>query len=387
MTKKPAYEELEQKVKELEKEAADYRQTVEALRKTLDYLENLLNYANTPIIAWDPDCIIRRFNRAFEHLTGRKASEVLGTCIDTLFPEDQRDQAMAHIVRTNSGERWEALGIPILGADETIRTVLWNSAILYAQDGKTAVAAIAQGQDITERKEAQAALENLNRELIKESEERKRLSKRLIELLEKDRQRIARELHDHVGQTLTTLKMDLEMIRKEIRPIDSSLKEWVKNATDKVIQSIKEIKDVAQGLRPSILDNLGLVPAVRALLDEFKHLMDIEIHFFTQGLPERFEPKKDLAIYRIIQEAMTNILKHAKATEVFVNLVKNNGMISLSIEDDGIGFDQKKVTAVPGGRDRMGLMIIRERVIQLGGEFSIESRIGGGTHLLAEIPF
>lgn len=387
MTKKSTYEELEEKVKELEKEAADSRRTRKVLHETRRYLEDLFNYANVPIVIWDSNCRIKQLNHAFEHLAQKSVSEVLGTCIASLFPGNQRDKAMAQVLSTNANERWKDIEIPILCTDGTVRTVLWNSAVLYAKDGKTAIAVIAQGRDITERKKAEAALKDLNKKLIKESDERKRLSKRLIELLEKDRQRIARELHDHLGQTLTVLKMELEIICGKMGPADSSVKGQIESAIDRVIQSIKEIRKITHGLRPSVLDDLGLVPAVRALLDDFGHRVDIEIHFFTQGLPERFEPKKELAIYRIIQEAMINILKHAKATEVFVNLIKNNMMISLNIEDNGIGFDQKKVMTVPERRGRMGLRIMRERVTQLSGEFSIESRIGGGTHLLVEIPF
>jgi len=223
-------------------------------------------------------------------------------------------------------------------------------------------------------------------QLIKESKERKRLSKRLIEMLERDRRRIAMGLHDHIGQMLTTLKMDLEMIWKKMESADSPLKDQIETAINKAGQSIKEIKGVAYGLRPSVLDNLGPIPAVRALLNDVKERGNIEIDFFTQNVPQRFEPEKELAVYRIIQEALTNVLKHAHAKRVFLNLVKKNSVLCLSVEDDGVGFEQDKVMAVPRTKSPMGLMIMRERVVQLDGEFSIESRIGGGTHLLAEIP-
>ncbi len=127
-------------------------QAEKELRETRDYLENLLNYANAPIIVWNPELRITRFNRAFERLTGKSADEVLGSQIDILFPEDRLKEAMAHIRLTMTGERWETVEIPILRKDRTVRTVLWNSATIYAADGAAVVAAIAQGQDITERK-------------------------------------------------------------------------------------------------------------------------------------------------------------------------------------------------------------------------------------------
>jgi PAS domain S-box-containing protein len=135
------------------------RETEEELRETRDYLENLLGYANAPIIVWDPEQRITRFNHAFEDLAGRAAGEVVGKHLELLFPEDERRaQALQLVTRASVGERWRVVEIPILRADGQVRTVLWNSATLYADDGTTPVATIAQGQDITERKEAEDAL-------------------------------------------------------------------------------------------------------------------------------------------------------------------------------------------------------------------------------------
>jgi PAS domain S-box-containing protein len=126
----------------------------EDLRETRDYLDSLIRYANAPIIVWDPAFKITRFNHAFERLTGLRASEVIGASLEILFPKDRREEALAHIQRTEAGERWDVVEIPIHAVDGSIKTVLWNSANVYAADGKTVVATIAQGQDITERLQA-----------------------------------------------------------------------------------------------------------------------------------------------------------------------------------------------------------------------------------------
>ena len=144
----------------------------EALRETRDYLENLLNYANAPIIVWDPAYRIRQFNHAFEKLTERSADEVIGKQLDILFPQDSREESMNYIHKAVSGERLEAVEIPIQQANGFVRTVLWNSATLYAADGKTVEATIAQGQDITERKKAEEALRKVNEELERRVRER-----------------------------------------------------------------------------------------------------------------------------------------------------------------------------------------------------------------------
>jgi len=105
-----------------------------------------------------------------------------------------------------------------------------------------------------------------------------------------------------------------------------------------------------------------------------------------KGIPKRFDKEKELAIYRIVQESLTNILKHAQAKKIFVNLIKKDENFLLSVEDDGIGFDQDKVMKSSKGKGPFGLLIMKERAVQLDGELTIESQAGKGAHLLVEIP-
>jgi PAS domain S-box-containing protein len=136
-----------------EREQAEY-----LLRETSNYLNNLLDYANAPIIVWDPHFRISRFNPAFERLTGYKSNDVIGLGLDILFPENKKTESLQQIARTLSGERWEVVEISIRCIDGEERTVLWNSANVYDTNGKIIIATIAQGQDITERKQAEDAL-------------------------------------------------------------------------------------------------------------------------------------------------------------------------------------------------------------------------------------
>jgi PAS domain S-box-containing protein len=131
------------------------KKAVQDLRETRDYLESLLDHSNAPMIVWDSSFKITRFNHAFERLTGHRAEDVLGSHPDILFPETSRDTSLAYIEKTLYGEHWDAVEIPILRKDGEVRTVLWNSATIYDEEGKIVIATIAQGQDITERKRAQ----------------------------------------------------------------------------------------------------------------------------------------------------------------------------------------------------------------------------------------
>ncbi|MCK4255976.1 PAS domain-containing protein, partial [candidate division WOR-3 bacterium] len=126
--------------------------------ETSDHLNNLIRYTNAPIIVWNPDKKITIFNEAFEEMSGRSEAEMVGQLLDVLFPEESRSDSLRKIESASKGEYWETVEIPILHKDGNIRIGLWNSANIYGEDGKTLIATIAQGQDITERKRTEDAL-------------------------------------------------------------------------------------------------------------------------------------------------------------------------------------------------------------------------------------
>jgi signal transduction histidine kinase len=194
------------------------------------------------------------------------------------------------------------------------------------------------------------------------------------------------ELHDHIGQIMTSLKINLEILNDELKTANPGLVSKTKTIEQRVVETLKEIKNISHGLRPSILDALGLVASLRELFNDIQKGTDIEIKFFNKAIPKRLNPEKALTIYRIVQEGLTNIIKHAQAKEVFVNLTKKDKKLLLSVEDDGVGFDVDKAMKVTKRRGPLGLLIMRERAEQPDGEFTIESKIGKGTHLLVEIP-
>ena len=267
-------------------------------------------------------------------------------------------------------------------ADDIVFDVEISSRVTDKEKG------IVQGiiRDITDRKQAEKDLIISKDKLLKEHNQRKILSKRLIDLLEKDRQDVAMELHDNIGQSLTSLKINLEIIYDKLKPIDTELGSIIKVAEKRTIKVIKDIKNISHGLMSSVLDVLGLVSSLHELFDGFKEHADIKINFFNRDVPKRFDKEKELAIYRIVQEALNNIVKHAKAKNVFVNLLKKGNVLSLSVEDDGVGFDQEKAMRSSKGKGPLGLVIMRERAMQLDGELTIESQVGKGTNLLMEMP-
>jgi|GEM_PF-797895 len=158
-----AYEEITSSEEELQANYEELGRSQRALVETTKYLTSLFDYANAPIIVWDPEFRITRFNHAFEHLTGRMSDQVIGQPVEILFPGDTRERSMAYLRQATGGERWESVEIPILHRDGSRRVVLWNSATIFADDGTTAIATIAQGQDITDRKRAEDSLRESER--------------------------------------------------------------------------------------------------------------------------------------------------------------------------------------------------------------------------------
>ena len=240
-------------------------------------------------------------------------------------------------------------------------------------------------EDVSDRRRTETELSLANLRLTEEHEKRKVLSGQLIEMLETERKRIAGDLHDHVGQLATTLKMDIEMITAKISPYDIAIRSRLDAAKGKAIAVIREVKAICMAIRPSILDDLGLVSSLKGLLDGLREIAGIEVHFFVRDIPQRFSPEKEIAVYRIVQEALSNVLKHSGATDVFINLLRRDNAILLSIEDNGQGFDPN-APATPANSTSLGLNIIRERVLQTGGQIFVDSAPGEGALLQIEIP-
>jgi signal transduction histidine kinase len=235
-------------------------------------------------------------------------------------------------------------------------------------------------------KKREDELKAVNQKLMEQHEQRKMLSKRLIELLEKDREQVAMELHDHIGQILTSLKINLEVIQGQAGSYNPEIEHKIIESKERAIQAIRDIKDISRGLKPSVLSTLGLVSSIKELLSDIEMSTGMDINLFTHNIPSTLGKEKELAIYRITQEAMNNIVKHTHATTVHVNLVMKEHKIALSIEDNGTGFDPERIMGNTHGQSPFGLLIMQERAEQLNGEFRIESETEKGTYVSVEIP-
>jgi signal transduction histidine kinase len=200
-----------------------------------------------------------------------------------------------------------------------------------------------------------------------------------VEAQELERARLARELHDETGQALTSILLGLKSLEERVdteqgRRAATELRELV-------VSTLQDVRRLAVELRPSALDDFGLVPALERLRDTVREQSGIDVDIQSRLKVDRLPEELETALYRIVQEALTNVIKHAGATRVTIMLVQKGNAVSLIVQDDGAGFDPQDVRE--GG---LGLTGMRERVSLLGGRLSVESTEGAGTMLSAEVP-
>lgn len=203
--------------------------------------------------------------------------------------------------------------------------------------------------------------------------------RRVVEAQELERKRLARELHDETGQALTSILLGLKPLEQSAgghddRAAAASLRELV-------VSTLQDVRRLAVELRPSALDDFGLVPAVERLADTFREQTGMQVDLESGLAEERLPGEVETVLYRIVQEALTNVVKHAQASRVSILLTGKDGAVAAVVEDDGLGFDPQAT-----GDGGLGLVGMRERVGLVGGRIQIESAAGAGTTLVAEVP-
>ncbi len=209
-------------------------------------------------------------------------------------------------------------------------------------------------------------------------------SRRLINAHETERRRIAAELHDSIGQSLAMIKNRVILSAETVT--DENIKKQLELISLQTTQTIGEVREISYALRPYLLDNLGLTKAVKSLLNKITETSQLQIQSEIDAVDNLFEGEAEMSIYRMIQESLGNILKHAEATEAQVLMTKSERNLTILISDDGRGFDINAIKSGDEGKGGFGLLGIAERVKMLGGTREIESEVGGGTTILIKIP-
>jgi signal transduction histidine kinase len=213
----------------------------------------------------------------------------------------------------------------------------------------------------------------------------RRLSHQVLSVQEDERKRISRELHDEIGQILTAVNVKLATLTSQANINAKVLKRTIRSTQRLLEQSMNTVHRFARDLRPPLLDDLGLIPALKAHLDVFTKQTNIPVRFNVFAGVEELDSDKRTVIYRVVQESVANIAAHAKASIVHVKIQRDGEDVRLEIRDNGKGFDVQRRL---GGRriTRLGLLGMRERVEMVGGRFDVESKHPGGTTVRAQIP-
>jgi signal transduction histidine kinase len=329
------------------------RQEIDALRQDMTGL-----LADT-----GPDWRMRTGRVLRERLTPRRAEIVkvadeLGAINQTIFIDHQAD--INTIYESTQARIWQVFGLSL-----ALSFGIGLLAALYAGRLEQRVGE-QHVRDVNMRADLQ------------------RLSAKLIRVQEQERRALARELHDEIGQMLTAVKVELAVAQRAIDdhggPVDV-----LDDARPIVDRALHAVRDLSHMLHPSVLDDLGLLAATERYVKGFQKRHGVTVEFVAEEMDDRLAPDVEIAAYRIVQEALTNVAKHARAASCRVSLVRQGTRLIVSIADDGVGFN-----VIGTGRFSMGsglgLVSMRERAAQLGGGMYVTSQPGRGTNIVADLP-
>jgi PAS domain S-box-containing protein len=354
----------------LERSDTQLRLTLADLTETLAFrllVESVKDYA---IVMIDPEGRVVTWNQGAERIKGYQRAEILGRHISSFYtPEDLAAGRPERTLQAALAEgRCEDLEWRVRKDGSRFWATITTTSI-RDHDGR--LRGFSQvTRDLTERRQAEETLRGL--------------SQRLLMAQEEERRRIARELHDEIGQVLTSVKFSLQSLERQ--PSGEIVKQRLESSVAHVDHAIQEVRDLSLQLRPSILDELGLPAALRWYLSKATREAPIKLRHDIEPFEERLPIEIEVACFRVMQEAFTNIVRHAKAANVEVELVRRAGVLELRVRDDGQGFDLKRARARAAGGECMGLSGMQERVSLVGGRVEMTSSPGAGTELRAWFP-
>ncbi|MDP2854315.1 MAG: PAS domain S-box protein [Smithellaceae bacterium] len=376
------------------------KRTEDTLRETNDYLDKLIGYANAPIIVWNPQFIITRFNHAFEELAGWKAEGVLGRGIGLLFPEERREECLGHIRQTTGGEQWEVIEIPILNRDGSVRTVLWNSATIYSPDGRTVIATIAQGQDITDRKKTEEEIKKLNTEL----EQRVRERTAQLEASTRELESVSYSIsHDLRAPLRSVDGFSLALLEEYGDRLDDTGKGYlgrVRKATQKMGFLIDDMLKLLKVIRSEIkLEPIDLSSMVRGIAETCRKNSPEKIVDATiqEGIMVQGDPS---LLKMVMEELLDNAWKFTDNIvhpRIEFGAVAKDGETVCFVRDNGVGLDMAYADKLFGAFQRLhtsnefpgtgiGLAMVKRVIARHGGRVWAEGEIGKGAVFYFTLP-
>lgn len=329
--------------------------------------ETTFDASPDPIFVLDQRGLMLRCNRRLAQRLGRTKADLVGRSFETIFRASEGWALLLArlLADPNADARTEEIHDPALNG-----WFLVSAAPLRDSVGRR-YALVVLARDVTERRQAEAT--------------RRRLLDQVLRAQEEERKRIARELHDGIGQSLTTLFVGMHTVAQAATLEEAQ--QQAKRMATVAAATLDEVRRMSQNLRPAVLDDLGLHAALERFLANYTSLHGIEVDLLAPDLARsRLDSAIETSLYRVVQEALTNVARHAQARSVNIVLTRDARSIQAIIEDDGKGFDPAEVPGPEQGGSHMGLTGMGERVQLLGGTIKIESSAGNGTTIYIQIP-
>ncbi|RPI26012.1 MAG: PAS domain S-box protein [Acidobacteria bacterium] len=367
-------------------DVTDSRQAEELVRNSEQLLRNILEALPVGVWLLDETASIVSGNPAGEKIWGgakyvniRQFECYKGWWPDSGKQLEPHEWSAARAI--TKGETVLSEVVEIEAFDGRRKTISNSAVPLITRDGRIR-GAIVVAEDITERASFQKALRYSNRLLESSRSELRRLSAHADYRVEEERRLIAQELHDQLGQGLIASKIALHMLTLD-KPEHQRLRDQIAQVVSLIDQTIQSVKRIALGLRPFVLDHLGLVAAIESELPKFEEKTGIStVSYLPQDGSVQLTPDVSMTLFRIFEEALSNVRKHARATQLIVRLESEAGRLLLEIHDNGQGIDDEQILAP----ESLGIAGMRERVNRLGGDLCIENNDCGGTSVVVSVP-
>jgi PAS domain S-box-containing protein len=413
--------ELEVHQIELELQNAELQKARDDMEAALERYTDLYDFAPVGYLSIDAEGLILEVNLTGATLLGVERSRLIRLRLERFVAPASRMIFRTFLEKVFAGTKGQPCEALLLKADGGTFWASFRATTAVTLTGTRKWCRVSFG-DITIRKQAEETrrrledLAGINRKLTLEiarrqtveealrksqqhqsrlleqshhmQEQLRHLSHQILHAQEEERKRISRELHDEIAQTLVGINVHLAALTREAGDSPRGLRQKIARTQRLVEKSVDVVHVFARELRPAALDDLGLVPALHAFMKEFTKRTGIHIHFttFTSRRIKQLNNATRTVFYRVAQEALTNVARHAQASVVEVNFEKLPNAICLRIKDDGKSFQAKQVMQSKRNT-RLGLIGMRERLEMVGGKFSVESAPGKGTTIQAQIPF
>ena len=362
------------------RDITERKRTEEELRYHAYLLENV----HDAVLATDEQLLLTAWNKAAEKMYGWRADEVLGSHIWQVVPlemtEDQREDALRELAKTGRF-RSEVITYAKDG------TPVWVEGITVALRGEKGeiTGYVNIRRDITERKRTEEELRRLNLDLAERERELHSLLRRIVAIQEEERRRVAYEVHDGFTQTAAAAYRHLQTFAEHRRLESEEDREELEDAIALVRRTVEEARSVIENLRPTTLDDFGLGTAIQLQIEELQTEGFEASYEGTLG-KERLPSTLEVNLFRVAQEALSNVRKHAETDRVRVAIGRREGVVRLEVRDWGRGFCTSEVRGSAGPGETVGLSSMRDRVALLSGSLEIRSEPGTGTSVVAEIP-